>query len=115
MPRKPAKEPAKIPAKKAAKQAPAKLRDDREDVYLMEPMRISEECDARQALTDLVLELTKKSSAFRAGLPKGITEPLADFVRSMNCYYSNLIENRATHPINIERALHNDFSQNTEK
>ena len=81
----------------------------------MEPMRISEECDARRSLTDRVFELTKRSSAFRAGLPNGLVEPLADFVRSMNCYYSNLIENRATHPISIERALHNDFSQNVEK
>ena len=81
----------------------------------MEPMRISEECDARPELTDLVLELTKRSSAFRASLPKGLADPLADFVRSMNCYYSNLIENRTTLPINIERALNNDFSANKER
>ena len=29
----------------------------------------------------------------------------------MNCYYSNLIEGHSTHPIDIERALHNDYSQ----
>lgn len=81
----------------------------------MEPMRISEECGARPDLTDLVLDLTKKSSSFRASLPKGLAEPLADFVRSMNCYYSNLIEGRSTHPVDIERALHNDFSKNPEK
>jgi Fic family protein len=115
MSKKPAKKAAKKPAKKAAKEAPTKPRDGREDVYLMEPMRIPEECNARQSLMDLVLDLTKRSSSFRASLPKGLADPLADFVRSMNCYYSNLIENRTTHPINIERALHNDFSQNVEK
>jgi Fic family protein len=115
MARQVAKEAAKKPAKKAAKLAPSPLRDDGEDVYLMEPMRISEECDARPALTDLVLELTKRSSAFRASLPKGLADPLADFVRSMNCYYSNLIEGRNTLPINIERALNNDLSTNKEK
>lgn len=115
MPSQPAKKPAKDTAKKSAKRAQVKLRDDGEDVYLMEPMRISEECDARQSLTDRVLDLTKRSSSFRAGLPKGLADPLADFVRSMNCYYSNLIEGRNTLPINIERALHNDFSQNVEK
>jgi len=110
-----AKQPARKPAKKAAKLAPAALRDDGEDIYLMEPMRISEECAARPPLTDLVLDLTKRSSSFRASLPRGLADPLADFVRLMNCYYSNLIEGRNTLPINIERALNNDFSQNIEK
>jgi Fic family protein len=36
-------------------------------------------------------------------------------VRSMNCYYSNLIEGHNTHPIDIERALAGDYSQDTEK
>jgi Fic family protein len=107
---------AKPPAKKPArKNGVAPLRDDREDIYLMEPMRISEECDARPVLTDLVLDLTKRSSSFRASLPKGLADPLADFVRSMNCYYSNLIEGRSTHPVDIERALNNDFSKNAKK
>jgi Fic family protein len=38
---------------------------------------------------------------------------LADLVRAMNCYYSNLIEGHDTHPIDIERALKNDYSQDT--
>ena len=33
----------------------------------------------------------------------------------MNCYYSNLIEGQDIHPIDIERALNNDYSANTEK
>jgi len=28
----------------------------------------------------------------------------------MNCYYSNLIEGHNTHPIDIERALRDDYS-----
>ena len=110
-----AKKTAKKTAKKRAKPLLEVVRDGGEDVYLMEPTRISEECDARAALTDLVIELTKRSSSFRASLPNGLAEPLAEFVRSMNCYYSNLIEGRSTHPIAIERALHNDFSRNREK
>ena len=35
---------------------------------------------------------------------------LADLVRAMNCYYSNLIEGHDTHPIDIERALKKDYS-----
>lgn len=109
-----------MPKKKAEKKAeilaevPA-LRDDAEDVSVMEPMRISEESAAREALSELVLELSKRSAAFRASLPKGLEEPLAEFVRSMNCYYSNLIEGHNTHPVDIERALHNDFSNEPKK
>jgi Fic family protein len=33
----------------------------------------------------------------------------------MNCYYSNLIEGHDTHPIDIERALKNDYSQDRRK
>lgn len=33
----------------------------------------------------------------------------------MNCYYSNLIEGHDTHPVDIERALKNDYSQNTKQ
>src|ERR1051326_41082 len=111
-----ARKAARKAAKKAARKAEKKaLRDDGEDVYLMEPMRISEENQARPELTELVLELTKRSSSFRSSLPKGLTEPLADFVRSMNCYYSNLIEGHDTHPVDIDRALHQNLSAQPKK
>ncbi|MDR2838264.1 MAG: Fic family protein, partial [Azonexus sp.] len=35
---------------------------------------------------------------------------LRELVRAMNSYYSNRIEGQGTHPLNIERALHHDFS-----
>lgn len=35
---------------------------------------------------------------------------LRELVREMNSYYSNLIEGQGTHPLNIERALRQDFS-----
>lgn len=35
---------------------------------------------------------------------------IAELVRSMNSYYSNLIEGQSTHPKNIDRALAQDFS-----
>ena len=44
-----------------------------------------------------------------------MVEPLATLVRTMNCYYSNLIEGGNTKPIDIERALHGDYSRETEK
>jgi Fic family protein len=33
----------------------------------------------------------------------------------MNCYYSNLIEGHYTHPVDIERALNEDYSQDPKK
>ena len=40
---------------------------------------------------------------------------LADLVRALNCYYSNLIEGHDTHPVDIERALKNDYSNDPRK
>jgi Fic family protein len=48
-------------------------------------------------------------------MPESLLVSLADLVRSMNCYYSNLIEGHDTHPIDIERALKNDYSNDTKK
>ena len=84
--------------------------DDGESVALFEPLMISEAARDRSQLNDLTVELVEKSTAFRSSLPVPITYALADLVRSMNCYYSNLIEGHDTHPIDIERALENDYS-----
>src|SRR5438132_4163523 len=89
--------------------------DRGESVGLMEPLLISETSRHRAALTDLALELVQKSAGFRRSLPASLTASLADLVRSINCYYSNLIEGHDTHPIDIERALKNDYSQDIRK
>ena len=90
--------------------------DDRgEPVSLMEPLLISESSRHRGALTDLALDLAQKSSGFRRSLPESLLVSLADLVRAMNCYYSNLIEGHDTHPIDIERALKNDYSKDARK
>jgi Fic family protein len=85
--------------------------DDRgESIGLMEPMLLSDSSRYRPLLADAALELAILSASFRSSLPAGIMASLADLVRSMNCYYSNLIEGHDTHPIDIERALNNDYS-----
>lgn len=84
--------------------------DRGESPALMEPMRISEGSAARTRLTDLAVELAARSAGFTRSLPEGVLRPLAALVRSMNCYYSNLIEGHDTHPVDIERALKRDFS-----
>jgi Fic family protein len=81
----------------------------------MEPLLISESSRHRPALTDLSVELAARASGFRRSLPPGVLKALADLVRAMNCYYSNLIEGHDTHPIDIERALRNDYSRDPVK
>lgn len=93
-----------------------KAADDRgEHISLMEPLLVSEGAKDRDELMDLALELASGSAAFRSSLPEGITSALADLVRSMNCYYSNLIEGHDTHPVDIEKALKKDYSDDPRK
>jgi Fic family protein len=89
--------------------------DRGESTGLMEPLLISEDSRHRGALTDLAVELSGKASGFRSSLAPGVRTALADLVRSMNCYYSNLIEGHDTHPVDIERALKNDYSADHKK
>jgi Fic family protein len=91
------------------------VEDRGENVGLMEPMLISQSSRFRGGLTDLALELAQKSAGFRRSLPETLLASLADLVRSMNCYYSNLIEGHDTHPVDIERALKNDYSTDARK
>ncbi|MDR1828488.1 MAG: Fic family protein [Methylobacteriaceae bacterium] len=89
--------------------------DRGESVGMMEPMIVSGSSPHRAGLADLALELAEESAAFHAGLPVGASASLADLVRGMNCYYSNLIEGHNTHPVDIERALRNDYSNDIRK
>jgi len=90
-------------------------KDRGEFVSIMEPLIIGEGSRQRSALTDLALELARKSAGYQRSLPPALVASLADLVRSMNCYYSNLIEGHDTHPVDIERALKNDYSQDARK
>src|SRR3984893_9409172 len=89
--------------------------DRGEDVGMMEPTLLAEGSRFRHEWTDLALELVGRSAGFRRSLPEGIVAALAKLVRSMNCYYSNLIEGHDTHPIDIERALNNNYSADPHK
>ncbi len=102
--------------KKADIEGDIKATEDRGDlVSLMEPLLIGQDSRHRGELTNLALELAQKSSGFRRSLPESLLVSLADLVRAMNCYYSNLIEGHDTHPVDIERALKNDYSKDARK
>src|SRR5688500_14955480 len=89
--------------------------DEGEPTAIMEPLLIGQTSRHREGLTDLALELAQRSAGFRRSLPTSLLASLADLVRTMNCYYSNLIEGHATHPIDIERALNNDYSSDAKR
>jgi Fic family protein len=81
----------------------------------MEPLLVGETSRFRGSLTDLAVELAQRAAGFRRSLPESLLKSLADLVRAMNCYYSNLIEGHNTHPVDIERALKNDYSKDARK
>jgi Fic family protein len=81
----------------------------------MDPLLISEARRNAAGLPDLALDLAQRSAGFRRSLPPNLVVSLATLVRTMNCYYSNLIEGHATHPVDIERALKNDYSREPKK
>ena len=89
--------------------------DRGETLALMEPLLIAEGSRHRGELTDLAVEVAARSAGFRRSLPDGVRAALADLARAMNCYYSNLIEGHDTHPVDIERALKNDYSNDPRK
>lgn len=73
----------------------------------MEPM-VPEE--ASNALEDEVVTLIAEANQLASRIHPILRDSIGDLVRSMNCYYSNLIEGHDTHPRDIDRALANDFS-----
>jgi Fic family protein len=92
------------------------LASDRgENLSLMMPLLISEGSSHRKDLTDMAMDLAARASGLRCSVPEGIRSELANLVRAMNCYYSNLIEGHHTHPIDIERALNSDYSRNPQQ
>lgn len=74
----------------------------------MEPLLPQAQSGRLAALTSEIL----KASGLLAGQIHSplVLQRVADLVREMNCYYSNLIEGHKTIPRDIERAMKRDFS-----
>ena len=66
-------------------------------------------------LVDLIAALSAASERLGHRLHPKSAASLADLVRVMNCYYSNLIEGHNTRPRDIELALENRFDQDGER
>ena len=63
----------------------------------------------------MAMDLAKKSSALAGTLHPVVRQSAGDLVRSMNCYYSNLIEGHETLPRDIDKALAGGLSKDPEK
>tara|TARA_R110000868_G_scaffold138329_1_gene352335 strand:- start:50680 stop:51858 length:1179 start_codon:yes stop_codon:yes gene_type:complete len=83
-----------------------------ESITMMEPML---PLPISAKLQDLGIELTAKGSSLASMLHPVVQASIGNLVRSMNCYYSNLIEDHNTHPRDIDQALKNNLSNEPEK
>lgn len=71
--------------------------------------------DQDHRLEDLAYELVSAASALAGQLHPVVQNSVGDLVRSMNCYYSNLIEGHNTVPRDIERVLAHEYSAEPQK
>ena len=78
----------------------------------IEPARLEE---PSEAIADVVAEIASASAALGRALHPRTAGNLADLVRIMNTYYSNLIEGHNTRPRDIERALAGDLDRDEER
>lgn len=81
------------------------------DPYQFEPLLPTRRLDELYVLTQAI---TKSSWGLREGLHSVTVNTIAKLLHAMNSYYSNKIEGHSTHPVNIERGLHQDFSSKPE-
>lgn len=66
-------------------------------------------------LENLAASLIGASNRLAGQMHPLVRESIGELVRSMNCYYSNLIEGHDTHPRDIARALASDYSKDPKR
>lgn len=81
-----------------------------ETVQRIEPTRLE---DIPEAISNVTAELAAMTATLGRALNPRTAANLADLVRIMNTYYSNLIEGHNTRPKDIERALAGKLDQDT--
>jgi Uncharacterized conserved protein len=81
------------------------------DISQFEPLMPVELND----LEDLAYEISKKSATLAGQLPPQTLVGVRELLRVVNSYYSNLIEGHSTHPVDVERAMRKDYSQDQVK
>jgi Fic family protein len=78
----------------------------------MEPMMPQK---LRGELRELSADLMKKASSLNALLHPQTALAVKELLRSMNSYYSNLIEGQSTNPISIDEALKKNYESDPKK
>ncbi len=66
-------------------------------------------------LEDLALKVVASSARLEGRLAPETLFEIAELLRVVNSYYSNLIEGHSTHPVDIERAMKMDYSSDRDK
>jgi Fic family protein len=64
----------------------------------------------QEALEGMAAETAAKAGALGARLHPDTLTAISALLRMVNCYYSNLIEGHDTHPVDIDRAMRQDYS-----
>lgn len=67
--------------------------------------------DRERTVQDLAIDLVAKASELIGQIRPEVRKSVGELVRSMNCYYSNLIEGHNTHPRDIDRAMEDKYSK----
>jgi Fic family protein len=83
------------------------------NVQRIEPAYLEEAIPAQ--ITDIIADLTAAATTLGHSLHSRSAANLAEAVRMMNTYYSNLIEGHNTRPRDIERALQGEFDDDKQK
>lgn len=68
-----------------------------------------------ESLEDLAREVIAASAKLEGRLATETLHEVRKLLRVVNSYYSNLIEGHSTHPVDIERAIRQDYSTDQEK
>jgi Fic family protein len=77
-------------------------------IHSIEPLLIGD------AETSTISErVFKKALSIGRSLHPETIKAIAGILRTVNCYYSNLIEGHNTHPIDIEKAMKSEYAGNT--
>ena len=71
--------------------------------------------DETGELEDIAYTLTQRSANLANELPQATLQGVRELLRITNSYYSNLIEGNNTHPIDVERAMREDYSNEPAK
>tara|TARA_R110002110_G_scaffold376568_2_gene586758 strand:+ start:271087 stop:272271 length:1185 start_codon:yes stop_codon:yes gene_type:complete len=77
-----------------------------ESVSRIEPTRLE---SIPESIADIIAEISAQGALLGRALHPTTAASLAELIRIMNTYYSNLIEGHDTRPKDIERALANDL------